>query len=86
MVRAGVIHGLGWSNDGFTMARTHRPDRSIKVNRKKNPGHRPELDPWVGVDYDRELLLGAGRRAIQISGFPQSRHMGWPCIDDTVDD
>lgn len=81
-IRNGVIHGIGWSNEGFTMAQTHRPDRSIKINRKKNPDHRPEQDPWVPVDYDRELLIGAGRRAMQISGFIQVRKTHWPSREE----
>ena len=69
-LRNGVVHGIGWSEGD--RARTHRPDRAYKPDVEQD---------WLTVDYDRELLIGAGRRANEISGFIQAEASRWPGFD-----
>lgn len=65
-----LFHGIGWSEGD--RARTHRPDRAYKPDVEQD---------WLTVDYDRELLIGAGRRANEISGFIQAEASRWPGFD-----
>lgn len=68
-LRHGVIHGIGWPDTSETRWQTKRPTRGAKSQAGES---------WTTVDYDRGLLIGAGRRAAAISGFIQTRAASWP--------
>jgi hypothetical protein len=72
-IRNGVVHGIHLPNADETMWQSQRLPRS----RAAIPGEKD----FLAVDYNRELLLGAGLHAKDIGGFIQVNTSRWPNVN-----